>query len=126
MTFIIDASQVQKVAVELSAASAAALPKAAAVAGRGAMNVKKTAQSLAPKGPHTPHYARSISYDVTTTATGVQAEIGPDKNRRQGPLGNIFEYGTGDTPPRPHLGPALEAEADNFEKFIGEITDDVL
>jgi len=124
--FIIDASQAKVVAVKLNAAAAASLPKAAAVTGRGAMNVKKTAQELAPKGPHTPHYAKSISYDVTTSPAGVKAEIGPDKNRRQGPLGNIFEYGTGDTPPHPHLGPALEREADNFEKYMGDIAADVL
>lgn len=126
MSIIIDASQVSVVAVELNAAAAAALPKAAAVAGRGALNVKKEAQALAPKGPHTPYYAKSISYDVTTSPTGVKAEIGPDKGRRQGALGNIFEYGTGDTPPHPHLGPALEGEADNFAEYMGAIGDDLL
>lgn len=126
MTFIIDASQAKIVAVELNAAAAAALPKAAAVAGRGALNVKKAAQSLAPKGPHTPAYARSISYDVSTTLGGVKAEIGPDKNRPQGALGNLFEYGTPMHAPQPHLGPALEGEADNFAEYMGAIGDDLL
>jgi len=125
---ILDVSQVKALAVTLNAASFTATGKAIAVTERGAMNVKKGAQALAPKGPHTPAYAASISYDMRYTPGSITAEIGPDKDRPQGALGNIFEYGTGDPPraPIPHLGPALEAEADNFAEHIGNIADGIL
>lgn len=61
-----------------------------------------------------PAYPYSITYDTTYTAEGVMGEIGPDKGRAQGPLGNIVEYGTSKNAPIPHLGPALDANADDL------------
>jgi hypothetical protein len=61
-----------------------------------------------------PAYPYSITYDVKVTDEGVEGEIGPDKGRAQGPLGNIIEYGTSKNAPLPHLGPALDANADDL------------
>jgi hypothetical protein len=61
-----------------------------------------------------PAYPYSITYDVKVTAEGVEGEIGPDKGRAQGPLGNIVEYGTSKNAPLPHLGPALDANAEDL------------
>ncbi|MFD1309049.1 hypothetical protein [Streptomyces kaempferi] len=61
-----------------------------------------------------PAYPYSITYDVKVTAEGVEGEIGPDKGRAQGPLGNIIEYGTSKNAPLPHLGPALDANAEDL------------
>ncbi|RRQ81566.1 hypothetical protein [Streptomyces griseofuscus] len=58
-----------------------------------------------------PAYPYSITYDTKVTADGIEGEIGPDKGRAQGPLGNIVEYGTSKNAPIPHLGPALDANA---------------
>ncbi|MCX4596084.1 hypothetical protein OG819_42485 [Streptomyces sp. NBC_01549] len=61
-----------------------------------------------------PAYPYSITYDVKVTAEGIEGEIGPDKGRAQGPLGNIVEYGTSKNAPLPHLGPALDANAEDL------------
>jgi hypothetical protein len=61
-----------------------------------------------------PAYPYSITYDTKVTAEGVEGEIGPDKGRPQGPLGNIIEYGTSKNAPLPHLGPALDANAEDL------------
>lgn len=61
-----------------------------------------------------PAYPYSITYDTKYTADGVEGEIGPDKDRTQGPLGNIVEYGTSKNAPLPHLGPALDANAEDL------------
>jgi hypothetical protein len=61
-----------------------------------------------------PAYPYSITYDVKVTAEGVEGEIGPDKGLAQGPLGNIIEYGTSKNAPLPHLGPALDANAEDL------------
>lgn len=61
-----------------------------------------------------PQYPAAISYDVRHTGLGVEAEIGPDKGRPQGALGNIVEYGTSKNAPLPHLGPALEEQAEDL------------
>lgn len=61
-----------------------------------------------------PAYPYSITYDTRVLPDGVEGEIGPDKDRPQGPLGNIVEYGTSKNAPLPHLGPALDANADDL------------
>lgn len=73
-----------------------------------------------------PRYPQSITYDIKATATGVEAEIGPDKSLPQGPLGNIIEYGTSKTAPLPHLGPALDAAEPDAEHGITIAVQDAL
>ncbi len=73
-----------------------------------------------------PQYPQSITYDIKPTATGVEAEIGPDKDRPQGPLGNIIEYGTSKNAPLPHLGPALDAAEPDAEHGITIAVQDAL
>lgn len=85
---------------------------------KGAQKIKTEAASLISGHPHAPAYPRSITYDVTTSGGLTSAEIGPDKRRSQGALGNILEYGTSKNAPIPHLQPALEHEAPNTEAAI--------
>lgn len=81
--------------------------------------VRDTARTFVPPSPHLPYYAGSITHDVQAKGNLVEAEIGPDKNRTQGPLGNILEYGTSrHGPPRPHLGQALDLNQDPYEKAL--------
>ncbi|MEU4570724.1 hypothetical protein, partial [Micromonospora sp. NPDC023956] len=68
-----------------------------------------------------PAYPYAITYDSTETPTGASADIGPDKERRQGPLGNILEYGTVKNAPIPHMGPAGAAELPRFEKALDDL-----
>lgn len=66
-----------------------------------------------------PAYPASITYDITRAAGGAQGEIGPDKGRAQGALGNIIEFGTVNNAPIEHLGPALEENAEDLEHGVG-------
>lgn len=100
----------------LDMASRDALDEGERVVAKGSLNVKTEARRLAPRGPHTPHYAASITYDVETNpATGsVVGEIGPAEGRRQRGLGNLLEYGSSHNPPHPHHEPALDSEEPRF------------
>lgn len=90
-----------------------------AVIAKGAQNIKDEAAATISGHRHIPHYPRSISYDVRTLGPfSYDAEIGPDKERTQGALGNILEYGTSKNPPHPHLGPALEHEGPRLEAAV--------
>lgn len=111
---MIDTRELDQWADALRAAGDDALKQSERMVSKGSLNVKNDARELAPHGPHTPSYRSSISYDITTGEDRVEGEIGPDKNRRQGALGNLFEYGTVDTPAIPHLNPALDAEEPRF------------
>lgn len=115
----VDTSELDGLVKAFVRIEAAALPAVDAVVGRGAFNVKRDAARRARGLRHARAYPRSIGYDTFHTPGTSQAKIGPDKNRRQGPLGNIIEYGTVNNPPIPHLQPALDAEAPKFQKALG-------
>lgn len=102
------------------------VPEAKKVLSRAALNVKKDAKKKVSGIRHAPAYPRSIGYDIDWDGTLGRAEIGPDKDKRQGALGNILEYGTVNNPPYAHLGPALDYEGPNFERYLGELGEDLL
>lgn len=93
---------------------------AAKVVTKGAVNVANNARRFITGLAHAPHYPQSISFDVSWRGTAFEAVIGPDKERVQGALGNILEYGTSKNPPHAHLGPALDIEGPNVERFLAE------
>jgi hypothetical protein len=91
-----------------------------------AARVKTDAQRLAAGIEHAPYYPASITYRTEETIYGAQAEIGPDKAKPQGALGNILEYGTSKNAPLAHLGPALDIEGPKFEQAMGIAVDRTL
>ncbi|PYC83456.1 hypothetical protein C7C46_08980 [Streptomyces tateyamensis] len=93
---------------------------------RTARTVRDDARSRIRGHRYLPRYPASITYDITATAAGVTAEIGPDKGRPQGALGNIVEYGTSKNAPIPHLGPALDAAEPDVEAGINAAVQDAL
>lgn len=117
--------------VELSRAAERALPEVAAVVGKGALNVKKDwsarwKSEFGGKGAHAGRLPYDINYDVLTVPGGVRAEIGVDKGKKQGPLGNIAEFGSPTSAPHPGGVPALEAEAPRFEAAMVALTERLL
>ena len=93
-----------------------------------ANGTKKTAREFASGIDHAPHYPYAITYDITDhgVGKGVSAEIGPDKDRRQGALGNILEYGTVKNAPYAHLGPALDQWSPDFVEGLEKAAADAL
>jgi hypothetical protein len=79
---------------------------------KGALNVKNDwrANATSSAGRHARLYPASIGYDVTQEPDGASAEIGPDKGRPQGALGNLLEFGSANNPPHNDGGRALDAE----------------
>lgn len=127
MSVIIDTTQAIALAIRQAAAGAAFAAGADRVVGKTALEVKnRAAQTVrdADGGGRLVHYPRAISYD--REGFGASGEItyvvGPDKDRMQGALGNILEYGTSrHGPVVPHLGPALESEAPVMQHFLAEL-----
>lgn len=76
--------------------------------------VKADARQRISGRKYLPRYPYSITYDTRVLPDGIEGEVGPDKALPQGPLGNIVEYGTSKNAPIPHLGPALDANADDL------------
>lgn len=81
--------------------------------------------------PHFPALPYAITYDIKVLAgarfdTNLQADIGPDKRRAQGALGNISEYGTPKTPGRGYGLAALEEQIPDFQRGIDRAIEDGL
>lgn len=90
---------------------------------KGALNIKTDARRRAAGNKHLPRLPYAITYDVHPTPGGASAEIGPDRSKKQGKLGNIPEYGTVNNPPRPYMRPAAEAELPRFERAMAELAE---
>lgn len=101
------------------------------VTSKGALNIKNAAkQSIMAQTRHlyVKQYPNSITYTITkANQQMVEAEIGPDRDKPQGALGNLLEYGTPNNGgPRPHLQPAMDGEADNYERFMAEAAENAV
>ena len=127
----VDTSDLGKLAARFEAA-AEDLPRGArGVVEKGSLNVKNDARKRVGSGGYIGAYALTIGYDITETPARVTGEVGPDKSkqvgggpkRTPGNLGPLleYEYGKPWSSPRPHLGPALDAEAPRFEKAMEDL-----
>lgn len=117
-----DFSEVRKLAADLGKGNAEMIVGARAILVKGALNIKKGMQRDATGHRGAPAFPASISYDTKFTPMGAEAEIGPDKNKRQGALGNLLYFGSSNNGPviGDYAGP-LKAEAPIFEKFLTEL-----
>jgi hypothetical protein len=117
-------------AAALLKAAVEVVPTARAVVERGAANLKDRAREnvrrSAPR--HNAHAADAITYDVDLSRFGVSAEIGYDKDRPGGPLGNLLEYGGhGDrSPAHRDLGRALDEEERRFPDVLAAAAERLL
>lgn len=95
-----------------------------AVVKRGAMNVKRDWRdnAKATSGSHARAYPYSISFDgpERVGTNEIVAVIGPDKDKPQGALGNLLEYGDGGAKNPPHNDGkrAADKEQDRFANAI--------
>ena len=115
-----DTSEVRKLASDLGTLPAKAVPEVRSVTQKGALNIKQDWQARWRGHPTFPALPSAISYDTKISAFMVEAEIGPDKGKRQGALGNIIEFGTPKNAPIPAGMPALNAELPKYEKALAE------
>lgn len=116
----VEVTGLRKLVQSLEHAGLKGVAAAEAAVLKGSMNIKKDASARVSGLSHAPAYPASISFDMHTTVGAINSEIGPDKGRRQGALGNLLEFGSVNNAPRPHLVPALEAEAPRFERVIAD------
>lgn len=116
----VDAVGLPELLGALSRAERDVLPQARQVVAKGALNVKKDWQRRWSGHPTFPALPQAVTYDTKQSRDTTEAEIGPDKGRAQGALGNIIEFGTINNPPIPGGLPALQTEE---PKFVQAITD---
>lgn len=111
---------------DLAGAPVKVAAAARAVVGKGALNIKKDWQERASGLAHAPLYPASITYDTSFKRGGWEAEIGPDKDKPQGALGNLITYGSANNPPSGDDIAVAAAEAPKFEKAIMDVAAEIL
>lgn len=122
-----DTRQLEALAAVFRVNATRAQVQARAVVSRGALNIKNgwRANAQATAGRHARLYPSSISYDMLPHPTGASAEIGPDKGRPQGALGNLLEYGSSKNPPHLDGARALAAEEPAFMDHVAAIGEEM-
>ena len=94
-----DFSEVTRLAIDMGRGSVEVAVETRKVLQVGALRVKEGMRAAATGHPRSAAFPYSITYDTRQTAAGPVAEIGPDKNLRQGALGNILYFGTANNAP---------------------------
>ena len=119
-----DISGLNELVADLSAAPIHAKIAARSVVQKGCLNIKQDAQRLISGLRHAPLYPASITYSTEEKGNGnMEGVVGPDKDRPQGALGNLLEYGSSQNAPLAHLGPALDLEGPRFVKAMSDLGD---
>lgn len=105
-------------AADLAKEARVAPAEARKVLQRGLLNIKNDWRKRWSGHPHAPRLPYSITYDSDLIGQRIDGEVGPDKDRPQGALGNLFEYGSVNNPPIPGGAPALETERPKYERAM--------
>lgn len=121
MRIYVDASEVRALARDLEPSDR--LPEFRKVVSRGALNIKNGLRDDAKSNGSYRHFYRSISYDMVGD---LEAEIGPDKNKVQGALGNILYFGTSKNAPELNIMGPLDREEPRFVQALGDVAEDLL
>lgn len=116
----------QQLKVDLGLAGFKASAAAQAVVTKGATNIKADWRSRWSGMAHAPRLPDAITFDVRPLLRGWSAEIGPDKDRPQGALGNLIEYGSENNAPNAGGAPALDVEGPKFEKALADAAEHLL
>lgn len=120
-----DFSDISKLAADLGDA-ADAIPNVKKAATVTSLKVKNAWRDKLRGSSTLPALPFAVSYDVKADAGSVEAEIGFDKSKNQGALGNISEFGSVNNAPRGFGLASLEENQADFVKGIEQAIDDTL
>lgn len=125
-----DFSDLMSLAADLGEAAAAASPFIRKAVQVTSHNVKKDAQATASGRKDIGHASSAIDYEITESDSGVESEIGYNKDKPAGPLGALIEFGGlragNHLAPSHDLGNALLNNEDDFEAGLARAVDDGL
>lgn len=123
---MIDLTEVNTYIAELDRVPKDMYDEVVKVGEKGALNIKKDWAQAWSGHSYIGPLSRAVSYDRRGKGASIEWEIGPDKGRAQGPLGNVIEFGTVNNPPIPGGLPALDREAPRTERALADVLGRVL
>lgn len=110
----------RKLAADLTKKALTDYALVAATVKKGATNLANQYREDAESSGTTRHFAGAIGYD--TSLSGLEAEVGPDKDKPQGALGVLLYFGTSDTPPVLDFDGPPQVEEPKFHAALEAIT----
>jgi hypothetical protein len=116
-----DLSDLTRLAVQLGDVPVQARPKLRQAANVTSLKVKRSWQASLTGARGLPGLRNAVSYDVRSGGSSIAeivAEIGIDKGKSQGPLGNVSEYGTPKVAPRAYGAKALAENQEDFQRGV--------
>lgn len=130
--FGLDFSELNKLAADLGTVAANAGPKLRSAIEYTSVEVKKGAQQKVGKRKHWRQAAAAIDYEIKASASiggsSITSEIGYDKDKPAGKLGNLVEFGAPNSPnaltPGDELRTALHEQEADFEKGLSKALED--
>lgn len=117
MSINFDFSELDKLAADLGDVSRKIRPNVVKALTVTARNVKDAWREPLKGSAQVPGGDRTISYDVTVTADGVEAEVGPELGGI-GAIVGMLEYGTPSTGPTGYGHAALQRNEADFIKGL--------
>lgn len=124
----IDTSELQALAVDLGRTTRVVERDASRVLEKGALHVKNrmVEDAKASHSGHARRFAGSISYDRATRLGQLGYEIGPDKYRPQGALGNLLYFGSRNNAPTLDIEAGLIEEEPRLLSEMGKLLERVV
>lgn len=119
----VDTHELVKLADDLDQVPAEKRPEFRKVVEKGALNIKTGMRSDAAGHPTYRYFPLSISYDMTGEFS---AEIGPDKGRVQGALGNLLYFGNSKSGGVLNINGPWQKELPRFADAIADVAEDIL
>lgn len=123
-----DFSELDKLTADLGTVPPEAVKNLRSAVQVTAFRVKKGAAEKVGRRKHFRQAAAAITYDTAESKSGVEAEIGYDKDRDTGKLGNLVEFGAPGAPnaltPGNELATALHDEEPDFVRGVEKALDD--
>lgn len=117
------ADELRAFAADLGKIASKALPDTDAVLKKGAQNIKDDLVAGIPSGSSWRGLKGSISYDSMYGIGHAKYEVGPDKARRGGALGNLYYFGGSRGGGYGDLEGPLAREAPNLERELNKLVD---
>ncbi len=121
-----DLGGLDDLAADMTAAARRLATRARPVTSRGAVNIKNDWKAGWSGLKHARLLPASIGYDLSVSGGMPAADIGPDKDKPQGALGNLLEFGSVNNPPHPAGLMALDAEEPRYEAALEALLDGLL